>query len=276
MKYSLSCQHTLAALRQQADEIKIEYKDIQRIRDFATEDWNGTKDIVIEISNSDEVDWSRLVVYQEVLNITIACPVSIFPQARENNFTYYWAYPVSTYYELRGLIDFGVSQILIEAPLTHDLVNLKLTTSLPIRMCANRCYNDYMPHANGIVGSYIRPEDISVYEQYVSTIEFDYSELSQELTLQKIYKKGIWNGNLNLLINKLNYDIDNRGFELAPTFLMDDDETVTDKLFAERRISCAQKCQRFPHSCNFCNIMFNFITTLDKRSNNGEKFNSID
>lgn len=276
MKYSLSCRHTLAALRQQADEIKIEYKDIQRIRDFATEDWNGTKDIVIEISNSDEVDWSRLVVYQEVLNITIACPVSIFPQARENNFAYYWAYPISTYYELRGLIDLGVSQILIEAPLTHDLVNLKLTTSLPIRMCANRCYNDYMPRANGIIGSYIRPEDISIYEQYVSTIEFDYSELSQELTLQKIYKKGIWNGNLNLLINKLNYDIDNRGFELAPTFLMDDDETVTNKLFAERRISCAQKCQRSPHSCNFCNIMFNFITTLDKRSNNGEKFNSID
>ena len=270
MRFSLSSRHTLVALREYADEIKLPYKDIQRLRDFVTEDWNGTKDVVIELSTDDEINWSQLQTYQQVLNITLACPTSLFKDAQEYSFPYYWAYPVSTYFELRGLIDLGVSQVFLDAPLTHDLINIKSTIpeNIILRACPNKAYNDYMPRANGIKGFYIRPEDISVYNNYISILEFDYSELSQELTLCKIYKKGVWNGNLNLLINRLNYDIDNRGFELVPGFL-EEEEEVNEKLFAERRISCQQKCQRVPQSCNFCNIIFRFITTLDKRSNNG-------
>ena len=270
MKYSLSCRHTLAALREYADEIKINSKDIQRIRDFATEDWKGTKNIVIDLSDGGEIDWPQLKVYQEVLNITIACPVSQFTTAQEYQFDYYWAYPISTYYELQGLLDLGVSQILIEAPLTHDLIQLKKTipSETKIRMCINKCFNDYMPRKNGIVSSYIRPEDIIEYEPYINVAEFVYTELSQELTYYRVYKKGIWNGNLNILLPKLNYDVDNRGFELVPTFLEEDEPDI--KLFAHRRISCGQVCQRDPHKCKFCYTVFNFITTLDKTINTKE------
>lgn len=116
-----------------------------------------------------------------------------------------------------------------------------------------------MPYINGICGVYIRPEDVDIYEKYISHIEFITQNLEQERTLIKIYQNDKkWPGNLNLLLTNLNYNIDNRGFELLPGY--------KEKEFAERRLRCAQKCQENPVRCRFCPTVFTLINTIDINS----------
>lgn len=48
--------------------------------------------------------------------------------------------------------------------------------------------NDMFFFENGIKGTYIRPEDIEYYEEYINTICFYNEGLKQEETLFDIYK----------------------------------------------------------------------------------------
>ena len=142
----------------------------------------------------------------------------------------------------------GVSQVLVDGPMFFSIKDIKnRAPEVEIRMVANDCYNNYIPRDNGIVGTYVRPEDVEYYSKYISHMEFRTNDLEKERTLVKIYKRGYWPGNLNLLLNKLNYDIDNRGF---------------DEQFAERRINCHQKCQE--GRCHYCDIIFSLITNIDR------------
>ena len=128
-----------------------------------------------------------------------------------------------------------MSQILLDAPLYFNLPKVKKLCgeNVEIRLCANKCLNNHLPHEHGICGTYIRPEDIDEYAKYVDHIEFNTETLSQELTLINIYQnKKEWPGNLNLLLNNLHANVDNRGLDFL--FNARDD----DKYFAHKRISC--------------------------------------
>jgi len=48
MKFMISSRHPLGVLKN-ASEIRVNYSDIERIRDFVTEDWTCTADINIYI-----------------------------------------------------------------------------------------------------------------------------------------------------------------------------------------------------------------------------------
>jgi hypothetical protein len=168
-----------------------------------------------------------------------------------NHLDYYWAFPVTTYYELEGIVNQGVCELLIAAPLTFDLERVS-KENLPIRVVANLAYDNYIPRANGIKGFYIRPEDIGTYEKYISTIEFAVDDLSKESTLLHVYKDNKeWPGNLNLLLTNLNFNIDNRS-------IPDD--------FAEVRMNCQQRCMR-NKNCHFCDSAFLFGDQVRKEVN---------
>jgi hypothetical protein len=67
--------------------------------------------------------------------------------------------------------------------------------------------------ATGIYGQWVRPEDVEVYEEYVSTLEFDnvLQDLKKESTLLHVYKDNVeWPGNLNLLFDNFGINVDNR------------------------------------------------------------------
>jgi hypothetical protein len=157
-------------------------------------------------------------------------------------------------------LDLEVSQILIDGPLFFNIPKVKeICGDVKLRVVANKCVNNYMPRHNGICGVYIRPEDVDEYDKYISYIEFDTNDLEKERTLIKIYKEQKnWPGNLNLLLDNLNVNIDNRGFEYLPGY--------NPKEFVHRRLTCGQKCQENPVRCRFCPTMFNLINTVDRNS----------
>ena len=251
MKYMESCRQTLVQLSR-ADEIKMNYKDIDRIRDFITDTWTCTVDIIIYITKEEQetVDWAMLKSYHEILSMTIAIEDTFFaPIVQQNGFKWFWSYPVSTFWELRGLLDLGVSQVLVDAPIFFEMPTVYewCKGKAEIRCIANQCYNKYMPRKDGVCGVYIRPEDIPYYEPFVSHIEFITETLTQERAYIRIYKdQGLWPGNLNILLPNFGIDVDNRGF---------------DATFGKRRLTCRQRCQSTGR-CRYCYIQVDLINAI--------------
>ena len=121
--------------------------------------------------------------------------------------------------------------------------------NISIRIAPNLAYDAYIPRKNGIIGSYVRPEDISIYEPYVDLCFFRFDTLAEERRLFSIYHDDKqWPGNLMLLIKNLNYSVDNRGI---------------DEDFAKRRLTCRQNCCQNGR-CHYCENLLTLINTIDK------------
>lgn len=166
----------------------------------------------------------------------------------ENKLKFYWAYPITSYYELRGLVYLGVSELLLGAPLYFDLPQVR-RENLPIRLVANLCFDGYIPRPNGVCGTYVRPEDVPAYEPYVNTLEFDVDDIKKEEVLIKVYKEDKkWPGNLNLILTNFGENVDNRAIPEA---------------FGEARTQCRQNCQR-GGGCKLCFTAIQLSQTLDR------------
>lgn len=254
MKYMQSCRQTLVQLYD-ADEIKMDYKDIDRIRDFITETWTCSADIIIYIPKDEQenVDWEMLKSYHEILSIIIAIEDTFFADTvKENGFNWFWSYPVSTFWELQGILNLGVCQVLIDAPIFFEIPTVYewCKGKAEIRVIANQIYNKYMPRdpETSIFGVYIRPEDIPYYEPFVSHIEFETNGLKQERTYIEIYKKDkIWPGSIQTLFPKISYDVINSAFE--PTF-------------GKRRLNCRQRCQSTGR-CRYCQTQAKLLKAIE-------------
>lgn len=243
MKFSIDGRQPFSVLKR-AEEIKVVYKDKDRLMDFIEKIPN--KNIVLEISPEvEEVNIDELLMYKEKFaGFCVAIHrLNQFMLYRDNNIDWYWPYPVTTYYELQHLFRLHPTYILLGAPLTFDLEKIKeiAPEDVKFRMVVNdaapRYLNTPMYRVN-VDGSYVRPEDVNLYSDYIDTMEFEinYGDYKKEETLLDIYKSGIWPGNLNLLINNFNVDIDNR---------------IIPETFGETRINCGQRCMR-NKTCRFC------------------------
>ena len=247
MKYCINARQP-SSVRVNADEVYVNWKDKDILFDLNKENPKGT--IILELPtdlDDTEIDFKELQAYK----IKIIFALSDFKKVniiKAYGFQFYWKYPVTTYYELRGLVDIGVCYILLGPPLYFDLPAV-YKFKVPIRLVANLAYDNFIPRQDGVKGTYVRPEDVQYYEKYVDTLEFYAESNKQEETLMKIYKEDQhWPGNLNKLIANLKRDVDNRGLP---------DE------FGQARIQCRHNCMR-NGTCNFCETSFIFSRQLDK------------
>ena len=263
MKFMISCRHSLVEL-EKADEIRVDYKDIARLADFVTDKWQCTKDIYIYLPKDQLINWDKINIYKDLLPIYIAVEdTALIEVAQSYGYKVFWSYPASSYWELRGLLDLGVCQVLLDAPLYFDIPKVKAACGdVEIRLVVNKCINGYMMRKNGICGTYVRPEDVDLYGAYVDHMEFDTdNDLRKEMALLGIYQKRYWPGNLNILLTYLGENVDNRGF---------------DEEFGQHRLDCYQSCQR-DGRCHYCQSTFSLITTVLKhRQELAEQIAEID
>ena len=254
MKYCLSARQKNNLLKK-ADEIKIELRDFRAIPEYIEKFPNKT--LILEFNNDipEDFSWELIQAYTDKLNGNFICALSdlsIIPECSLRNIKFYYKYPVTSYFELEGLKELGVCYILVGTPLMFDLKNIS-SYGIPLRAIPNLAYEPYIKHKNGIIGGWIRPEDVNVYEQYINVFEFYAPKaLDKEAALYRVYAENkTWSGNLNLLIDYLNFDVDNRLFYDAENF-------------AIRRMNCKQKCIS-GHSCHYCIDQFQFVNTTLKK-----------
>lgn len=251
MKYCISGRQPKSILAK-VDEIKMEYRDIDKIFDYMKE--FPDKTFIIEIpKDQNNIDWSLINNFNQSINLILALQnLNLAKYCVDSNIKFYWAYPISTWYELDSIIKLNPCYLFLTAPLSFDLNKVNKKSNIPIRLCPNLAHDLYMPRENGIFGPWVRPEDTDLYSQWVETFEFVADELSKEEILLHVYKDNKnWPGNLNFLLTNFNYDVDNRA-------IAED--------FGEKRANCGQHCME-KNNCRWCenNIIFaNHVKKLAK------------
>ena len=234
-----------------------DYRDREGIEEIAIKNLSAT--IIVRIPKDIEIQWSKFDNLISKYNIIFALEdINMYKECKLHKVKYYWAYPITSFYELEGIVALGVCQILIGAPLFFDLFRVQ-SFGKDIRVVANNCFDNYIPRENGICGVYIRPEDVQYYEDYISTIEFYTTTNQKEASLLKIYKEDQkWPGNLNLLLTNFNCNVDNRAIP---------------EEFALARMQCRQTCMG-GGKCKFCYTAVNFSRAIDKAKKDWLKNNA--
>ena len=245
MKYCLSSRQTNEYLAK-ADEIKVKYRDRDIIYDFSRK--YPTATIILELPvDGSEPNWQEIDSFYRVTqgNLIICIANLKHGEAcKACGYKFYYGFAVGSFYELHSLKDMGVCYFRLATPAFFMLDKVK-ELGVPVRAVPNVAYDAYFPHENGVHGMWIRPEDVSTYEEFVDIFEFEDADLAKERALYRIYHDdGKWPGNLNLIFTNFNYSVENR-------YLL-----ATDTL-AKRRTVCGQRCQ-YGRACGLCEMCLDF------------------
>ena len=248
MRFCISGKQSFPVIKK-ADEIKFQYIDKDRIFDLI-EDYSD-KTIILDVPG-EESDWTNWSMYDDSFSEFYIALHKLHRAAEFNskNIKWYWPYQITTFYELKMIINLRPSYLLIGPPLTFDLDKVRENAcGIPLRMVANNAQPAYVPQVeeNGICGQWIRPEDCDLYADYIRCIEFEgIDSLKEEIVILNAYQKREWPGNLKFIIKGLNYDIDNR---VIPTELI------------KKRMNCGMRCH-CSGKCRSCKIEFRFANIV--------------
>lgn len=250
-----------------ADQIIFKYKDRDLIPDFI-EKYPG-KQIILQCYNEEntpkeELDWVGFVDY-EILSRGNFClairDIEIATMCNQLDMDFYFIYPIQSYEELFNVLNLNAKYVRLGSPLFFDLDNVKKAyPTAKIRIVPNIAYDDLYPRENGVLGTWIRPDDLMFYDQYVDTIEFEDITIDKERALINIYwEQRKWPGQLDTLITNFDYP--------AANYLISSDLT-------ERRLNCRQRCLS-GSKCSICYTFLNLANTelieqYKKAKDNGE------
>ena len=178
----------------------------------------------------------------------------------DHNIKWYWPYPITSFYELKMIANFRPSYVELGPPLSFDLEKVKAALrqtcppyDIPMRMKVNNAKPDYLPTmpelAHNICGQWVRPEDAAAYGAHIRCFEFENVDLKQEEVMLHVYKENQeWPGNLNLLLQNLNFNVDNRAIP---------------EEIGEARMNCGQRCWA-GSGCQLCVRGFTFAEQIRK------------
>lgn len=175
------------------------------------------KEYIVELNQiNDNALWNYISICNEKLNGNLYVKLYNLkgaPTCKEKGLKFFYAYPASSFYELRGLKDLGVSYVYITAPIFFDMDSVK-SVEIPVRLIPNICYDSYIPHDNGVCGQWVRPEDQEIYEKVgCEVVEFinDLASKEKEEALYRIYaERKEWPGEMDSIFINFNYPALNR------------------------------------------------------------------
>ncbi len=236
MKYCLSCRQSPAYL-EKADQIKVDFRDRNIIPDLAEK--YPDKDIILVQHYGEVLEYKDLTTWKILTKdhlIVCLTQLSYVPELKENEIPWYWGYPISSYYQLHAIKDMGACYVRLDAPLFFDLPNVK-KVGVPIRIVPNVAYTDGLDRIDGVCGTWVRPEDMNAYAEYVDAVEFEDCDQKKEQAMYRIYAEDKnWPTDLGLLITNLNHIGTNRMIRSDAS---------------QSRIDCGQRCQE-NNSCRLC------------------------
>ena len=238
MKYCLSSNQTKEYL-DKADEIMVKYKDREIIFDLIEK--YPSKCIIIDCYEVDDIDWKEMTRYNILAKNNFVLKVSEIDYIREAsacNIKSYYGYPVETYWELEALQMLGVEYVTPGVGLFFNMDDFKRACkNTKVRIVPNVAYDDPLPHANGVHGTWIRPEDLEeIYGEYIDVVEFEDCDREKEQALYRIYaEQHEWRQELQMLITNLDYPGVNR---------------MLLSQVSESRLNCGQRCHY--SNCHIC------------------------
>lgn len=236
MKSCLSSRQSALYL-QKANEIKVQFRDRKIIPELAEKYPNAT--IILRFALGDTIEPTELKKYKVLTkDKLIAClsDLDMVNMCKSNKVPFYWGFPIQNFYQLDALKTLGVCYVLLDAPLFFSMDKVK-AYGIPVRAIPNVANTDGLPHTDGVVGTWMRPEDVPMYEEYVEALEFERCDQLQEQGLYRVYfEQKEWKVELGILVSDLNHIGNNRYIE--PEVM-------------KRRLNCGQRCKEGA-ACHFC------------------------
>lgn len=171
---------------------------------------------------------------------------------------YRWHYPADSYNMLTTLLDYRVSDIVLDEPLTFDIENVSALIRDRNSNCKIHIRPDigkpgWMPMNESIMHHFwLLPQFVYLYEDYIDVIDLFAESDSRERRLIEAF-----------CLDK-SYDYELYAFVLN-TAPIDDEMRggwVTEEM-ARRRMNCKQKCMStYPQACHECDIELNGFKML--------------
>ena len=238
-------------------EIEIMYSSNNKLLDFCKDVLKESQKLVVNILD-EEISENEISVFEAAAaihpNILFKTTDIDFIYKNNNKLNFLYAEPISCWRDVRELSEIGISEILIRDYLCFDLEKLKTycdKRNIKIRCVANYIEEDRFNTIPPYEEFFIRPEDVSFYEDYIDTIEFykdDYYELLEKQNiLYKIYNSGKWEGKLSDIIDGYTEDVLN---------------TTVLPSFAKFRVDCQRRCDL--GLCDSCKHHTVWAKTLEK------------
>lgn len=238
MRYSMSSRQQPEYL-QKCDEIKVLWNDRDIIFDLVEKYPDKTINLCKYMIHDDNIDWSEINTYKKLTQNNFLFGVSLIQDMREcikNEINFYYLKTLTTFDEVRAMQNLGANTVIIGGPIFFQMNSLQ-KININKRVIANCAIVDELPREDGVVGAWIRPEDVETYEPYIDVIEFQRVNQEQERALFRIYaEQHKWPGDTGMIINNLNHLGVNR--MIPPEF-------------AEKRLNCGQKCMEH-NNCHLC------------------------
>lgn len=238
-------------------EIEIMYSSNNKLLDFCKDVLKESQKLVVNILD-EKISEDEVSVFEAAAaihpNILFKTTDIDFIYKNNNKLNFLYAEPISRWLDVGELSEIGISEILIKDYLCFDLEKLKTycdKRNIKIRCVANYIEEDRFNTIPPYKKFFIRPEDISFYEDYIDTIEFykdDYYELLEKQNiLYKIYNSGKWEGKIGDIIDG---------------YIDDTLNTTITPLFAKFRIDCGRRCDL--GLCDFCEHHIDLAKALEK------------
>lgn len=166
----------------------------------------------------------------------------------DTGYNAYSKFPVADWETFSYLKNLGVSDIYIDGPLGFQCDLLKRVKDVKIRVSPTVSANAAINLTRNAKSFFIRPEDLSLYEDAIDIIDFQVTnDQEKEKALFNIYKRGTFNYDLNDLIENLHIKVNN-------IFINPD--------FGKERVNCQQRCMRPDSRCNLCETQLVLTNTL--------------
>ena len=249
IKYYRGCR-TLS----EADEIIIQYNEKNsNLIDFVQK-YNYNQRIIVDISNLKNIE-DNLKIFETVYSIHSCFAILLrygqcTADLAEMNIPYFFLDGASTFDEMVGIVNCGVSDIYIINELGFNLKEISKychNKNVKIRVYPNVAQTISKFPTKSLTNFFIRPDAIKIYEPYVDVFEF-FGPLDRQPALFDIYKDERWLGQLDDVIIDLKENIDNR--TIVPYF-----DTI--------RANCKKICNL--EKCDVCKAVENFGKTLETK-----------
>lgn len=206
------------------DKIKL-YKDYS--------DKNIDKDFVFRISYGE---------YGKILS----------QKMKEIDLKFFFDRAATTWDELQGLINYGVSEIYICEELGFNIKTVSQICKekdIKVRVYPNICQVKIDNLDDKLKTFFIRPDDIDTYSKYVDVLEFWGPKHTYNVMYETYYKNKYWYGDLSEIIIGLDKFIDNRC--IIPEF-------------GELRSKCGKKCYQ-NRPCKICEAIEDLAKVLNEK-----------
>ena len=205
---------------------------------------------------------------------------NVFPKIQDNDIPFFFDSFAKDWDMVLGLLSIGVSDIYISGQigfclhLLKDILENEEMEDVQIRAVCNAAQASFLyKEQDNFKAFFIRPEDVEFYGQYIDVLEFNNFSKSINTTYE-IYKRGTWDADLEILIDRLNISVDNRNL-VQPAM--------------QERATCQRKCLTGERSCHICDEAIAYADLLDEKNvylteymeddeqeENSEEFNAAD